>query len=92
MTAALTLGRIALLAAAGAAFGRIYFALLGRSVALYITTGSAARAAPRSIARVVAAAAFFALAARLGAPELLAAFLGFLIARARAVRDARRLA
>jgi hypothetical protein len=43
-----------------------------------------------TLGRVTAAGFLFAIAAKLGAAPLLAAFLGFLVARAAALRAARR--
>lgn len=81
---------IAALAASGVLLGRCYFASLRWSVARY-TAGrlSAAQGMGLALARVAGAAALLALAARLGAPALLAAFLGFIAARAWALRSAR---
>ena len=81
---------LAALAASGVLLGRCYFAMLRWSAARYATGRlSAARGLLLALARIVCAAAFFALTARLGALTLLAAFLGFIAARAWALRNAR---
>ncbi|MBW4050817.1 MAG: hypothetical protein HIU85_05035 [Proteobacteria bacterium] len=81
-----------LFAAMGLAFGRAYFAALRRDVAAY--TAAEAGALWRSIggllARLAAAAVFFAFTMAWGAWPLLAAFLGFLTARQLALRAARK--
>jgi len=79
-----------LFAAAGAAFGWSYFAALRRAVAARAGAGGAWRCAGGLLARLAAAALFFALCARWGAWPLLAAFMGFIGARQAAVRAARR--
>ena len=75
--------------AAGSAFGFAYFAALRRTVDLYATAGRWTIAAALTLSRIAAAAGFFAVAARFGATSLLAALLGFLIARGLAVRTAK---
>ncbi|HUN26501.1 MAG TPA: ATP synthase subunit I [Steroidobacteraceae bacterium] len=82
MTVAAALGA----AAAGGALGRGYFALLRRSVE-GLSSG-ASRFAPLALtaARLVGAAAFFAVLGRLGALPLLASLIGFLAARGWALR------
>lgn len=76
--------------AAGFAFGLAYFALLGRNVALFLGGGGLAAATGLTLARLAAAVAVFALAARLGALPLLAALFGFLLARFVALGAGRR--
>ncbi len=80
----------ALAGAAGFAFGLAYFAMLGRNVALFLQGGGLAAAAGLTIARLAAAVAAFAIAAKLGVLPLLASLLGFLAARFVALRVARR--
>jgi len=83
----------AALAAGGVVLGRCYFATLRWSVARFAAgRSSAAQGAALALGRVLCAAALFAVAARLGALPLLAAFLGFLAARAWALRAARSAA
>lgn len=75
--------------AAGIAIGLAYF----RALRWTIQRGGAHPLvihAVASLARLVAAALFFGVAARLGAVPLLAAFAGFLLARALAMRAVRR--
>lgn len=79
----------ACLAAAGLAFGWAYFAVLRRAVSLYCAGDGALRAGALTIGRLAAAVAFFAAAAHLGALPLLAALLGFVVARMLAMREAR---
>lgn len=71
---------------AGLLFGLVYFAMLGRSVALFLHGAGALLAVGMTLMRLAAAAAAFALAARFGAPALLGALLGFLAARFVALR------
>ena len=91
-----------LFAAAGLVFGYGYFVSLRRTVDLYAVHRAWRRPLLWVLARVVAAALFFAVAARWstagfgpparpwGALPLLAAVAGFLIARQLAVRSVRR--
>jgi N-ATPase, AtpR subunit len=98
MTIALApeLAIIAAFAAAGLVFGRLYFAVLRRTVErLGTRTGSGlGRLAPAALtlARIAGATLFLGLAARFGALPLLAAFFGFLVARSLALRATRRTA
>lgn len=78
------------MALAGIAFGLVYFTALRRSVDLYCAGGSGLGLAALTIGRLGAAALLLGLPAALGAVPLLAAFLGFLIARVVALRTARR--
>lgn len=73
---------------AGLLFGRVHFAALRRTVALY---GAGRRLAPSALTlgRLVGAIVFFGLVLRFGATPLLSAFLGFLLARRLALRAAR---
>jgi hypothetical protein len=75
-------------ATTGLMFGLVHFAALRRTVDFY---GNSCRLAAvvLTLARLLAAIVFFGFAARLGALPLLSAFLGFLAARARALRAAR---
>lgn len=90
-TAAVHTAEVATLAAsAGFAFGLLYFAVLKRSVA--VLAGASGLVVPLglTLARFAAATVFLGLAAQLGAAALLAAFVGFLLARSFALRTARR--
>jgi hypothetical protein len=75
---------------AGLAFGLLYFASVRRTAALLTARKGLAWPLAFTFGRIAAAALFLALAARLGAAPLLAAFLGFLLARTVALRKARR--
>jgi hypothetical protein len=74
---------------AGFAFGLGYFAALRRTVELY--GARVARLVPiaLTLGRIAAAILFLGLAVAQGALPLLAAFLGFLLARSLALRAAR---
>ena len=74
----------------GLAFGLLYFATLKRAAALVASGGGWMGPLGLTLARIVAAVIFLSLAAKLGAAALLAAFLGFLLARALALRAVRR--
>jgi hypothetical protein len=76
--------------AAGLIFGLAYFAALRGTVGLYGFGGSRIGPAILTLGRIAGAVAFLAFAARLGAVPLLASFLGFLVARALAMRAVRR--
>jgi hypothetical protein len=69
---------------AGTAFGLAYF------TAYRANNQSALAPVAFTLGRIAGAVIFLALAARLGAEPLIGAFLGFLVARAIAVRPARR--
>ena len=73
----------------GALFGWCYFALLHRWVNAYLLRGAAFSILTSAIARLAAAAVFFTVAAHQGGLIVLAAFVGFLLARAYALRAAR---
>jgi N-ATPase, AtpR subunit len=78
--------------AVGVGLGLAYFAALRWTVSLY-AAGSGWRVPTMlTLGRIGAGAAILGLAARFGALPLLAAFLGFLIARGIALRAARRAA
>lgn len=81
-----------LLATGGFALGMMYFASLRRGVRLSVERHAWVRYVLSALARITAAALFFAFAVHWGAPALLAAFVGFLAARHLAVRAARRIA
>jgi len=76
---------------AGLAFGFIYFAALRRSVNLFVGGKGWLGPLALTVGRIGAAAGFLFVAAKLGAAPLLAAFIGFLMARAVALRGERRL-
>ena len=86
LTAALAAGMII----SGFAFGLLYFATLKRAAALFASGSSWMGPLGLTLGRIAAAVIFLSLAARLGAAALLAAFLGFLVARALALRPERR--
>lgn len=75
----------------GLALGWGYFAALRRSVDVY-ASGRCRLAAILTVARIAGAIAFLVFAVQFGALPLLAAFLGLLVARALALRAARRTA
>ncbi len=81
---------LAAMALAGIAFGLIYFAAVQRTAILFAAGRGWLAPVALTIARIALAAAFLAFAARLGAAPLLAAFAGFMLARAVALRAARR--
>ena len=68
------------MAFAGLMFGLLYFATLKRSVALFVTGGWFDPVA-LTLGRIGAVVGLLFLAAKLGAAPLLAAFIGFLLAR-----------
>jgi len=78
------------MSAAGVAFGLLYFAALRRTVAHLAARSGWATPLLFTVSRIGAALVFLALAAMLGAAPLLAAFAGFLVARALALRAVRR--
>lgn len=78
------------LAPAGLAFGLAYFALAYRTVVLLVAGRGRLAAMFLTAARLGAAVMFLGSAARAGAASLIAAFLGLLLARAVALRIARR--
>ena len=79
-----------MMALAGLALGRAYFVALKRSVALFVGGKGWFGLLALTLGRIGAAAGFLFVAARLGAAPLLAAFIGFLMARALALRAERR--
>ena len=74
-------------AVGGAALGALYLAMLRRSLA-----ARKARLLTLTLGRVLAAIVVFGIAARFGAFPLLAAFVGFLLVRALALRTLREAA
>lgn len=83
---------VLLLAIGGFALGLAYFASLRRGLHLSIARQACLPYMVWALVRIAAAALFFTVAVRWGAPALLAAFGGFLAARALALRGARSLA
>ena len=83
---------VLMFAAAGLVLGAGYFVSLRRVVELVVARRAGWLYVPLGLARMGAAALFFAFAARWGASALLAAFAGFLAARQLAVWPARRIA
>jgi hypothetical protein len=79
-------------AAAGFGFGCGYFAALRRSVELYRAGGSRLIPIALTLGRIAGAILFFGLAVRFGGLPLLAALLGFLLARMLALRAVRETA
>ena len=75
-----------LMAVAGLAFGFVYFASLKRSVSLFVGGKGWLGPLALTLGRIGAAAALLFVAAQLGAAPLLASFIGFLMARALALR------
>lgn len=80
----------AMMAFAGIAFGLVYFAALRRTIALFTAGRGWLGLLAGTLGRIGAAVVFLAVAAKLGAAPLLAAFLGFLLARGVALRARRR--
>jgi hypothetical protein len=80
---------IAFFAFAGLAFGLVYFVVLRRTV--YLNAAGYGRLVPTvlTLGRLVAAILFLGVAARVGALPLLSSFMGFLLARALALREVR---
>jgi F1-F0 ATPase (N-ATPase) AtpR subunit len=78
-------------AVAGLAFGLVYFAALRRTVVLFAAQRSWIGPVALTVARIAAAVILLGIAARLGAAPLLAAFIGFLLARAVVLHSARRV-
>ena len=81
-----------MMALAGFALGLAYFAALKRSVALFVGGKGWFGLLALTLGRIGAAAGSLFVAAKLGAAPLLAAFIGFLMARALALRAERRAA
>jgi len=83
-------GLTILMAVAGLAFGWVYFASLRRSVSMFVGGKGWLGPVFLTFGRIGAAVGFLFVAAKLGAAPLLAAFIGFLMARALALRAERR--
>ena len=77
-------------ALAGLMFGLLYFATLKRSVTLLVDGKGWLGPVALTLGRIAAAVALLVVAAKLGAAPLLAAFIGFLLARALTLRAERR--
>lgn len=80
-----------LMALAGLAFGLVYFASLKRSVTLFVVGKDWLGPLALTLGRIGVAVTLLYVAARLGAVSLLAVFIGFLMARALALRAERRI-
>ena len=80
----------AMMAFTGFVFGLVYFAALERTVSLFASRRVWLHPLALTLARMGATVAFLGAAARLGAIPLLAAFGGFLLARALALHGAGR--
>lgn len=78
------------MAIAGFVFGRLYFALLWRTVGRFAVGRGWLDPLALTLGRMGAAVILLTIAAKLGAAPLLATFLGFMLARAVALRAARR--
>jgi NADH:ubiquinone oxidoreductase subunit 6 (subunit J) len=76
---------------AGFVFGLFYFAAVQRTAVLLAARKSWFAPLALTLGRIAAAAIFLTLAAKLGAASLLSAFLGFLLSRAVALRNAGRV-
>lgn len=79
----------AAMAIAGLAFGLVYFAAMHKTAALFVAGTGWLRPSALTLGRIGAATMFLSLTATLGATPLLAAFCGFLLARAIALRVVR---
>ena len=86
----LTVGLPLATAVVGLAFGLVYFAALRRTVALVTKQSGWPGPVLLTLGRIGGAVILLALAVRLGAAPLLAAFAGLLLARAAALRSMRR--
>jgi hypothetical protein len=76
-------------AIAGFGFGLWYFAALRRTVEFYGAGGTRLVPIALTLGRIASAILLFGLAVRFGTPPLLAALLGFLVARSLALRAVR---
>ena len=76
----------------GLVLGLAYFSALRRTVEVFADGRGRLLPAALTLGRLAAAILFLGLAARFGALPLLTAFLGFLLARALALRAARTIA
>lgn len=84
-----TLAILAAFSVAGLVFGLAYFAALRRTVDLYRPGGGRVLPLFLTFGRLAGAILFLAFAVQFGALPLLAAFLGFLLARGLALHAAR---
>ena len=75
---------------AGFVFGLVYFAAVERTAILLAARKGLIGPISLTLGRVAAATLFLALVAQFGDASLLSAFLGFLLARAVALRQAGR--
>lgn len=75
--------------AAGLVFGLGYFSALRRTVDLFSSGRGFIKPVALTIGRLATAALFLAVAAKLGALALLAAFFGLIVARTVVLRPAR---
>jgi len=78
------------MALAGFVFGVAYFATLRRTIVIIATRRGGRGLLVLTLGRISAVVLFLAAAVKLGAAALLAALLGFMLARTVAVRAARR--
>lgn len=78
------------MAGSGFAFGLAYFVALRRTATVFAAGDGWIRPLALTLGRIMAAALFFTFAVQLGATSLLAAFAGFLMARATALRVVRQ--
>ncbi len=76
-----------MMAAGGFAFGLLYFVMLERTVIAMVSPRGWLAPISLTLGRLGAAAGLLILAAKLGAPSLIAAFCGFLLARMVALRS-----
>jgi hypothetical protein len=83
-------GLISTMAFAGLLIGLLYFAALKRSVTLFVGGKGWPGPLALTLGRIAAAASFLFVTAKLGAEPLLSGFVGFLMARAIALRADRR--
>ena len=79
-----------LMALAGLAFGFVYFASLKRSVTMFVGGKGWLGPFALTLGRMGAAVGYLFVAVKLGPAPLLATFIGFLMARASALRAERR--
>lgn len=77
---------VILFAAAGVAVGAVHFALLGRTVALWLGGGSVRAALALQLGRLALTLIVLGLAARAGGPALLACAAGVFVGRSLALR------
>jgi N-ATPase, AtpR subunit len=78
-------------ALAGCVLGLGYFAVLRRTLLMWGRRSSRRAVLSLTLARLATGTVFFLLVARLGAPALLTALGGFLLARTLAIRVERRV-